>query len=230
MSALSGLCPLRHFDLNFGGAAKICAGNAESARRHLLDGAVLFRAEPGRVFASLSGVGFAAKTVHGYRHAGVSLLGDRAVGHRPGLEAFYYLACGFNLLKRHAPVLVPDEFQQTAQGVRLAFVVHHCGVFLEFFVRAAMRRLTQRYNGLGIVKMILGVLAGAQLVDTNTLKRLVNAKPQRIKRLIVTELHALADLLKTYALNGADGICKVFVNYITADAHSLEYLRRLIRL
>ena len=93
-----------------------------------------------------------------------------------------------------------------------------------------MRRLTQRYNGLGIVKMILGIFAGAQLVDTNALKRLVHAKTQRIKRLIVTELHALADLLKTYALNGADGICKVFVNYITADAHSLEYLRRLIRL
>src|ERR1700681_14949 len=92
LPALAGLCPLRDLYLQFLSVNQIVTGNAESARRHLLDRAVSRIAAwidevAARIFAALAGVALAAETVHGDGQRLVRLFANRTVGHRSSFEA-----------------------------------------------------------------------------------------------------------------------------------------------
>ena len=93
LTAFARLGALRHFDLQLLGVDQIVARHAEAGRGHLFDGAVLrisirFQHVAGRVFAALAGIAASTDPVHRNRQGLVRLFADRAVGHRPGLEAF----------------------------------------------------------------------------------------------------------------------------------------------
>src|SRR5262249_45365474 len=65
LTALAGLGPLRHLDLQIVGVDQVFAGDAEPAGRDLLDGAAPERVvEPVDVLAAFAGVGLAAEPVH----------------------------------------------------------------------------------------------------------------------------------------------------------------------
>ena len=88
LAALAGLGALGHLDLDLAGVDQVLAGDAEAARRHLLDGAaprvaVGQRLVARRVLAALAGVGLAADPVHRDRQRLVGLAGDRAVATSP---------------------------------------------------------------------------------------------------------------------------------------------------
>src|SRR5699024_5723499 len=70
VTALARLRALSHLDLNLLGADQISAGDAETSRRHLLDGGTFVKAvrsdgQTLQVFSALTGVGFAVNLVHG---------------------------------------------------------------------------------------------------------------------------------------------------------------------
>ena len=92
LAAFAGLCALRHLDLHHVGVDEIFRGDAEAARRHLLDRrahriAVRHRLEAVALLAAFAGVGLAADPVHRDRKRGVRLARDRAEAHRAGGEA-----------------------------------------------------------------------------------------------------------------------------------------------
>ena len=55
-------------------------------------------------------------------------------------------------------------------------------------------------------------------------KRSVNAKPQRVKRVAVAVFYALVDFFKPYTAHAAYGICKIFINNLFTYAYRLKYL------
>jgi len=122
------LGPLGHFDLDLAGVGQVVAGDAETARCHLLDGAVLGVAllvGPGEtlgVLAPFAGVGTAADAVHGDGQRLVGLLADGAVGHGAGLEALHDLFDRFNLVDGNRYDRLA-ELQQAAQGVELGILL-----------------------------------------------------------------------------------------------------------
>ena len=120
LAAFAGLGALRHLDLQLVGVDQVIAGDAEAARRHLLDRAaapvaVGIALEAGGIFAALAGVALAAQPVHRDGEVFVRLLADRSEGHRAGLEALDDLAGRLDLFDRYR--LVPGfELEQAAQG------------------------------------------------------------------------------------------------------------------
>ena len=83
LAAFAGLCALRHLDLHHVGVDEIFRGDAEAARRDLLDRrahriAVRHRLEAVALLAAFAGVGLAADPVHRDRKRGVRLARDRA--------------------------------------------------------------------------------------------------------------------------------------------------------
>src|SRR5262249_49151228 len=83
LAALAGLRALRHLDLQLVAVDEVVAGDAEAARRDLLDGApaevaVRVGYVAHRVLAALAGVRLAAEAVHRDREVLVRLARDRA--------------------------------------------------------------------------------------------------------------------------------------------------------
>ena len=230
VAAFTRLCPLRHLDLNLIRTAQISARHAEAAGCHLLDCAVLLRAEARGVFPALAGIGLAAEAVHRNRHAGVRFFRDGAVGHCTGLEALDDLTCGFNLLRRHTAVLRPGKAEQAAQRVRLLFVVDARRVLQIARIRAAVRCLAQGHDGLRIVHVILRIPAGAQLVRARAVQRGVHAEAKRVECMVMPPLYALGDLLEADAADRADRVGEILVDGGLRNADRLENLRRLIGL
>ena len=194
VSALAGLRALSHLDLDFLRAGEIRARDAETSRSDLLYRRVLLGAEARGVFSALARVRFAAETVHSDRHRSVRFLGDRAVGHRSGLEALDNLARGLDLLERNSAVLVVDEIEQSAQSVRLLLVVDHRGVFLEALIVSGLSCLAERDYRLWIVEMILGDGRASEFMRADRVERRVDTESERVESVIVSPLYALADL------------------------------------
>ena len=69
MTALARLCALSHFYLDFLCAEQVFFRDAETPGGDLLYCAVFLCPESFGIFAALTGVGFAAETVHSYCHA-----------------------------------------------------------------------------------------------------------------------------------------------------------------
>ena len=230
MAPLSGLGPLGHFDLDLLGGAQVGAGHAEPGRGHLLDGAVFVRAEPGRILAALAGIGLAPQAVHGLGHAAVGLHGNGAIGHGTGLEPLDDLLRRLYLLQRNASVLGIVEFQQAPEGVGLPLVIHQVGILPEAVIGAGLHRLPKSDDGLGVIQMVLGGSAGAELMGAHAVQGGVHPQVQRIEGMVMPPLDPLGDLLQANARHRADGIGKVAVDDLFADAHRLKNLGGLVGL
>ena len=85
-------------------------------------------------------------------------------------------------------------------------------------------------DGLGIVQVLLRRAPAAEFVGTHAGQIHVNVQPQRVERLLVAVFHVLLDIVDGNAAHPADGVGKVFVNDLPADAHGLENLAALIGL
>ena len=78
--------------------------------------------------------------------------------------------------------------------------------------------------------MILAGRTAAQLVVSDRIKVGVHGKAERIKCLVVMEVHILINFLKADSTDAAHCVCKIFVDYILADSDCFENLRGLIGL
>ena len=230
VSPFSGLGSLGHLDLDLPGGAQILAGDAEAARGHLLDGTVSLRAQPFRHLAPFSGVGLAPQPVHGNGQTLVGLLGDGAVGHGAGLEAFDDALRRFHFLQRDPPVFRIIKVQQSPQGLGCPLLVDAVGIGEEFLEIVFPHRFLQRHDGTGIVQMLFTALSGAHLMESHTVQRGIHLQIQRIKGMVVVILHRLPHLLQPDTAHLADGMGKVLVDDILTDPHRLEDLCRLIGL
>ena len=230
MTALAGLCALRHLDLDLLGAEQVFAGHAEAAGGHLLDGGAALGVQALGALAALAGVGAPADGVHGQRQTFVGLLRDGAVGHRAGLEAVDDGFDALDLVDGNRRALVKGEFQRAAQRVGLGGVVHHGGIFLEALVISVSGGLLQRDDGLGVVHVILAGFAGAQAMDAGGIQRLVHGQVQRVEGAAVAVLHVLGDFLQADAAHAADGVGEVLADDLLADADGFEDLGALVGL
>src|SRR5579863_7586992 len=123
LPAFAWLGALRHLDLHHVGIDEIFRGDAEAARRDLLDRrahgiAVRQRFEAIGLLAALAGVGLAADPVHGDCERGVRLARDRAERHRAGGEPLHDLLGRLDLIERNRLALLlfgSLELEQAAQ-------------------------------------------------------------------------------------------------------------------
>ena len=118
LATLARLGALRHLDLDVVGIDEILGGDAEAARRHLLDGrahgiAVGQRLETIGLLTALAGVRLAADAVHGDGERGVGLAADRAEAHGAGREALDDGGSRFDFVDGNRLVR-PLEVHQTA--------------------------------------------------------------------------------------------------------------------
>ena len=230
MAALAGLGALRQLDLDLLRAHKIFARHAEAAGGDLLDGGVFLGAEPRGLLAALAGVGLSAQSVHGGGQAAVRLLGDGAVGHGSGLKAPDDARDGLDLAERDGFRLIEAEAEQTAQRMRQLLVVDHGGVAAEAVKIAGADRLLQREDGQGVIHMVFHVAAGAELMEAGGIDGQVGGQIHGIVRPVMPPEDCLVDLLQTDAADAADGVGKIAVHHVLADADGLKDLRALVRL
>ena len=159
VAAFAGFCALGHLDLNLDGARQVAAGHAETARRHLLDGAALAvavcqRRLARRVLAALAGVAAPTKAVHGDCQALVRFLGDGAVAHGAGVEALDDLARGLDLVQRHR-LARRREVHEIAQRDRTTGHVARGAILAEQVVVALAASALQQVDGLRVDQVLL---------------------------------------------------------------------------
>ena len=129
MAAFTGLCPLRHLDLNFLCTDQVTAGHAETPGSHLLDsGTLIFAAPAGSkplfLLTAFTGIGFSVQMIHRHRQCFMGLLRDGTVGHGACLEPCDDLFHALHLGKRHRLFHIVKFHQPTEISHRL-FIIHH---------------------------------------------------------------------------------------------------------
>ena len=233
LAALAGLGALRHLDLDLARVDQVLAGDAEAARRHLLDRRVLRVAElvaPAialGVLAAFAGVALAADAVHRDRQRLVRFLADRAVRHRAGLEALHQAFDRFHFVERHR--LGRLEIEQAAQRGELGrLVVDQRGVGLERLVVAGAHRLLQAVDAFRVEQVVLAL--GAPLVLAAHGQRVAVAGGTVGERRVVAQQHFLRDHVGADAADARGGPGEVFVDHVLAQAERLEHLRAAIAL
>ena len=229
MSAFARLSALGHLDLDLFRAAQILAGDAEPARGHLLDLAVLLRSEARPEFSSLTGVGAGAYGVHGDRQRLVRLGGEGTVAHGTGLEVLDDLLCGLHFLNRNCAA-GGNEFQKSAKCVRPSRVIHEVRVGPESLVGVLPHCSLQCDDRLRAVHMVLFVPAASKVMETDRIQCLVYAKSQRVKGVIVAEGNSLLDLLDAYTAHPAHCSGKIPIDHILAQTDRLENAGGLVGL
>ena len=230
LAALAGLGALGHLDLEVVGVDQVLAGDAEAARRHLLDGAALespfgIGHEALGVLAALARVGLAAEAVHGDGQGLVRLGRDRAVAHRAGGEALDDLADRLDLVdrdRRARPVAEPEQAAQRASCCRL--VVDERGVLLEDVVPPGAGGVLELEDRLGVEEVVLAL--AAPLVLAAGLEVAVGPLlgPARVGD-GVAQADLLGELVEADAAEAADGAGEVLVDELLAEADGLEDLR-----
>ena len=136
LPALAGLGALRHLDLQVVGVDQVFAGDAEAARRHLLDRAAP-RVAVGighvarRILAALAGVRLGAHPVHRDGQRLVRFLADRSVRHRAGREARQDRLDRLDFVERNRRTERLQAEQAAQRRALLALVVDQPRVFLE---------------------------------------------------------------------------------------------------
>ena len=226
LAAFAGLGPLRHLDLQLVGVDEIVAGDAEAARRHLLDGAapqvaVRVRQVAHRILAALAGVRLAAEPVHRDGEVLVRLAADRAERHGAGLEALHDLGRRLDLVERDRRAGL--EAQQPADGAQPpALVVGERRVLLEHLVAARAHRVLQLRDGVRVVHVVLAappplVLAAHPEVAVERRRDLVGV--------VVTLLRLAGDDVEPDALDARRRPGEVLVDDLAVEPDGLEDLR-----
>ena len=213
MSALAGFRSLCHLDLDFDRAVQVRARNAKATGSDLFDCAVVFRSVAGNVFTAFAGVGLAADAVHGFGHCLMRFLRDGAVGHRACFEPLYNALHRLDLFDRNRRLL-RHELCQAAQRVRTLFVINELRVLAEHFIVSGTNRPLQRDDRLRIVHMVFLVPSASELMEADRVKRCIDAKAQRIKRVIVAERDSFLDFTNPDTADTTDRSRKIFVNDI----------------
>ena len=225
VSALAGLCALRHLDLDFLCAQQVFPCHAEAAAGHLLDCGVQLRAEAFRQLAALAAVGASAQAVHRAGQALMGFLRDGAVAHCAGAEALHNLTCAFHLVQRDFPAHVIPEGQHGPDRPR-AFIFHPRGILFKGFRTVRPYRLLQQVNRLRAVQVLLGTLSTAQAVDSDG-RQAVDGSAE-CRRMVVPAV--LLGFVQVRAAQHARGIRKVSVHIRLVQAHRFKQLRALVRL
>ena len=155
LSALAGLRPLRHLDLDVGRMRQVHARHAEAAGGDLLDRAATFGVEQTRgVFASLPRVALGPESVHGNCEVLVRLRADRAVAHGAGREAADDGCDGLHLVDGHrGPHPRAQRQQATQRHEVLGLLVDEARVVAEDVVAAGLGRVLQLEDRFGIEEM-----------------------------------------------------------------------------
>ena len=159
MAALSGLCSLRHFDLDLICAYQVPAGNAETAGCHLLYGrasvhAVRSYCQSVIILAAFSGVGTSVKSVHGNRKGFMRFLGNGAVGHCSRFKSGHNGFNAFHLFNGHSLFRVL-EIHQATQIFNGLLVIYQSCVLLEQFIIPSSGCLLKQMDGSRIIKMLI---------------------------------------------------------------------------
>ena len=210
------------------GIDEVEAGNTKSSGSDLFDGraagvAVFIGRETFHFFAAFTGVGFAAKTVHGNCKGLVGLFGDGAVGHRTGLEAFDDFADGLDFLDGDGFCRIDFEVHQSTEGKEiLGLVVDDFRVFLEDGVITEAGRLLEFVNGDGIEKVLLTV--GTPLVNTAGIEGGVAFVIAGRKGLLVAGQGLLRDGAESDALDAGGSLGEVFVDEWLVEADGFKDL------
>ena len=224
LAALAGLGALGHFDLDFAGGYQVFAGDAEAGGGHLLDGGIALGAVAVLGFATLAGVGLAAQTVHGNGHALVSFFRKRTVTHSRSLETLDDGFYAFHFVQGHT-LLGIVELQQAAQMHLVAALVgYRLGVLLEGIVVAGPAGLLQQVDGLGIVQVLLGSGAAAELVGAQAGQFTVDIQPQRIEGFLVAGFQIVLDVMDGNTAHTGDGVGEVLVDHFLAQAQGFKNL------
>ena len=226
MSALTGLGALGHLDLDLLGGKQVFPRHAEAAGGHLFDCAVQFRAEAFRQFAALTAVGAAAQPVHSLRHALMGFLGNGAVAHRAGPEAFHDLACRFHFIQRNLPAGVKPEGEHGADRPR-SLVLHPRGVFVKGRPVVRPYRLLQQMDGFGSIEVLLGALPSSVLVFTHA-----GQSCRRVIRegSVVMEAAVRLHPAQVGSAEGAWSIREIGFHKPGVQAHGLKQLGALVGL
>ena len=143
LTAFTGLCALRHLDLDIFRIPEIADRNTETAARHLFDRTVEFGPEPFGIFAAFAAVAHRAAAVHRLRDRGMGFRTQTAETHCARNEMFQNAFNTFNFFQRNALCLLEtEESAQCAEMMRL--MIDQTAVFLEFGVIALLDCLTER--------------------------------------------------------------------------------------
>ena len=226
LPALARFRALRHLDLQVVGVHQVFAGHAETAGRHLLDGAapqvaVLIRCVTGGVFAALAGIGLAADTVHGDSQGLVGFLADGTVGHGAGGEALHYVLDRFHFLQGYG-LRCRFELHQPAQGGHIAaLVIHQPGIFLENTVLPGTRGMLQPEHGFRVEQVVLAV--AAPLVFAAPFQVRTFDRPVR-ERVVVAHAALFCNDIQPDTADARSGPGEVMIHEVLVQADGLEDL------
>src|SRR6202051_2317565 len=231
LAAFAGLGALGDLDLHHVRVDQVFGGDAEAARRHLLDRgahriAVRQRLEAVGFLAALAGIGLAADAIHGDGERGMRLARDRAERHGAGREPTHDGPRRLDLLDRHrlARVLVGRlDAEQAADGVKvLRLVVDDAGELPVFFERIAAHRVLQRRHRRRIPDVLLATDAeGIFAADVEH-----GAVDWRVgKRVAMPPHRFLGDFGKADALDAGGGAGEIFGDELGLQSDRVENLR-----
>ena len=232
LPAFARLGPLRHLDLDVVGVDEVLAGDAESRRGDLLDGAapriaVRVGDVARRILAAFAGVRLAAEAVHRDRQRFVRLLADRSVRHRAGRESLEDLLGRLDLFDRDRRAIAA-EVEQPAQRPELAaLVVDDVREVTVEGVLAAAGGVLELLHGLRVEEMQLAV--AAPLVLAAGVEIVVVAAARR-EGADVPRLDFTGDDVEADAADARGGPGEVPVDECLLQADRLEDLRAAVAL
>ena len=232
MSALSGLCPLGHLDLDFLCADQISAGDAETPAGHLLDGrapvqAVRTYGQPFLLLAAFSGIALSVQPVHGYGQGLMGLSGDGSIGHGSCFKPGDNLLLRLYLLQRDPLFRIP-EFHKPPEIPGRILIIDHGGVLPEQLIIPPPDSFLKHVNRGRIIQVLL--TAASQLVMAGTVQGQIVAKSQRIKGQRMKSVHLLFNILQGDPTHPAYRIAKISTDNLGSYTDGLKDLGALIGL
>ncbi|GKT49344.1 uncharacterized protein ColSpa_09525 [Colletotrichum spaethianum] len=164
LTTLTGLGSLGHLDLKLVGVGEVGRGDTEATGGNLLDGgshgvAVGQTLRALGVLTTFTGVGLAAKSVHGNGQGGVRLHRDGTVRHGTSAETADDLGPGLDLLDGDGSAVLELEVEHTTERASLDLLVLGAGVRLVGLVVLGADGILDVGNAGGVVHVSLTTIA-----------------------------------------------------------------------
>ena len=159
LAALSWLCSLCNFDLQFIGIHQIVNINSEPGRGHLFYAAIQGiaigqRIKTGFVLTAFTGITFGIQAIHGQSNGFMGFFADGTERHRRGDKTFQNGFNRLNFVKRDAFHLF--NFKQTAQCGQLSTIgINGFGIFFKKIVIALPHGTLQQNDHFRCHQMLL---------------------------------------------------------------------------